>query len=373
MILHNLALLLVVLLAFGLVIFVHELGHFSIAKWVGIRVHEFALGFGPRLFGWRRGETEYNLRAFPFGGFVRMEGEDDPESNPNDPGSFQNKPVASQMAVVGGGVFMNYLCALLVLLLVGFLYGVPDVAPTDTTAVGVVVTGSVAEKAGLQVFDKLMAVNGQPVAHWSDVLDKIQPNPGKEITLTVQRGNEQKTFKMVPEEGTLNGKKVGRIGIAPGGGKFVFEPATSAMQVFEGAGRWLVRVTLLPFDLVSRLVHKEMSVNSARQQMGGPIAIGAMFYEIIAKGLPSILFFWAVISASVGGFNILPIPALDGARMLFLAVGAVRGRPIDPRKEGMVHMVGLMVLLAVMVLFSIQDVARLLHGIKFFSIVMLLN
>lgn len=366
-VLQNAIALIVVLLAFGLVIFVHELGHFSVAKWVGITVHEFALGFGPRIFGFKKGETEYNLRAFPFGGFVRMEGEDDPESDPNDPGSFLNKPVGAQIAVVGGGVFVNYMSALFVLLLVGFVWGIPD--PLAGRVIASVEGGSVAEKAGLKPKDEILSVEGQKVRRFDEVVSAIQARPGQPTQVTLKRDGAEQTITLTPDTVDQGGKKIGRVGIRGGGSivSFGFVPASSASEVFQMAGGWLVRITIMPFEIARQVFSKERSFSEVREGVGGPIGIGTMFFEIYSMGLPSILFFWAIINAAVGGFNILPIPALDGARLLFLGIGAIRGRPIDPRKEGMVHMIGLAVLLTVMVLVSIQDVSRLLRGVKFFS------
>ena len=369
-VLQNTIALAVVLLAFGMVIFVHEAGHFSIAKWVGIRVHEFALGFGPRLYGFRKGETEYNLRAFPFGGFVRMEGEDDPDSRPDDPGSFQNKTVGQQLAVLGGGVAMNYICAFIVLVCIGFARGVPTMEQAEpTSVVGDVVAGSVADKAGIRKKDRIVSVDGQPISTFKELLEKVQPSGGKELTLVVDRRGEMLTLKMTPLSEESGGKKVGRIGVKNQNVfKPVFTPVSNPSEVFVMAGTWLGRITMMPFELVKRVfITREMSATYARENMGGPIAIGQMFFEIYYEGFWAIAFFWAVISASVGGFNILPIPALDGARIFFVGLGAIRGRPIDPRKEGMVHMVGLVVLMTVMLLFSIQDVMRIFKGVKFFS------
>jgi regulator of sigma E protease len=364
---HNWPALLVVLFAFGLIIFVHELGHFSIAKRVGIRVHEFALGFGPKLFSRTKGETEYCLRAFPFGGFVRMEGEDDPDSDPNDPGSFQNKSMLAQVAVLGGGCFMNYMSALLVLLLIGFCKGIPSAGPT--TVVKDVMPGSPALAAGIQAKDKIVAINGAPVPNWSSLTAAIEPNAGKSIKVTVQRDGQEKTFDIVPRA-DKDDAKIGRIGVQPSGNLMnpEFVKPDNPMQVFTASGRYLATVTLLPIDIISGLlVTKKYDFKQVKEGTGGPVMIGQMFFEVYQKGIWTLLFFWAIICCSVGAFNLIPFPALDGARIFFIGVGALRGRPLDPRKEGMLHVAGLMLLLTLMVLFTIQDVSRMVQGIHLFS------
>lgn len=361
---------LIVIFSFGFIVFVHELGHFAIAKRVGIRVYEFALGFGPRLLGRKRGETEYNLRIFPFGGFVRMEGEDDPESDPNDPGSFQNKPVLSQIAVLGGGCFMNYVCALVVFVFIGFAHGIPTIVRASVAVISNVEKESPAARAGLLQGDKVVNVDGKTIANWEDLIASVSPNPGKELKVTVLRDGQEQVFKVVPREKTGDdGKKVGQLGVLNSQLLTVqFEPATSGFQVFQETGAWLGRITILPAVIVHKMISKQIEPKTVAENMGGPLLIGQMFFEIYHQGVWALLFFWAFICASVGAFNLIPFPALDGARMLFLGFGAIRGRPLDPRKEGMVHMVGLMLLLSVMVLFTIQDVSRMIKGVKFFSV-----
>lgn len=359
--------LLVVLLAFGFIIFVHELGHFMFAKKVGITVHEFALGFGPKLYSKKSGDTEYCLRAFPFGGFVRMEGEDDPDADPNDPGNFQNKPVLSQILVVSGGCFNNYVAALLVLLAIGFVRGMPDLVQSNV--VGSLQENSPALRAGLQPEDRIVSVNGVPVDSFNALVREVRPNADKRISLTVLRKEQTLDIALVPkaEHDPIANKTVGLIGVRPSNKiTLTWTRPSAPWDVLRMAGRWLVRITLLPVEIVQRLVRREMTVSEVREGTGGPLLIGQMLFELYHQGIWALLFFWAIICTSVGSFNLLPIPALDGARILFLGIGVLRGRPLDPRKEGMVHALGLMVLLAVMVLFTIHDVGRMLKGVHFF-------
>lgn len=365
--------LVVVLLSFGLIIFVHELGHFLTAKRVGITVHEFALGFGPKLFSRVHDGTEYCLRAFPFGGFVRMEGEDDPEGNPDDPGSFLNKSVTAQIVVLGGGCFMNYVSALAVLLLLGFAHGAipnPDHMMVPLNIVGGVQSDSPAARAGLKEGDHIVAVNDTPVATFIDVVNQVRGHGGEEIKISVTRDGQPMDFRLTPnvvDDGSTEHRKVGRMGVIPTSkGTIAWLPVSGAGEVFNRSGEWIVKITLLPMEIVQRLVRKETTLKEVGEGTGGPLLIGQMLFEIYHQGVWPLLFFWAIICVSVGSFNLLPIPALDGARILFVGIGALRGRPLDPRKEGMVHMVGLAVLLVAMAAFSVHDVVRMVKGVKFF-------
>lgn len=359
--------LVVVLLAFGFIIFVHELGHFLTAKRVGITVHEFALGFGPKLFSRTVNGTEYCLRVFPFGGFVRMEGEDDPDGNPADPGSFQNKSVMAQIVVLGGGCFMNYVSALAVLIALGFLRGIPDLVPPSI--VDSVQENKPAARAGIQKGDRIVAVNGTPVGNFRELLAQVRPRGGQEITVSVDRSGQPLTFTLTPDldEDKATHEQVGRMGVVPPRQTTLsWRPATGAKDVFDMAGGWVVRITVLPFEIIARLTRSEVTLKEVREGTGGPLLILQMLFELYHQGIWALLFFWAIICTSVGSFNLLPIPALDGARILFVSIGALRGRPLDPRKEGLVHMVGLAVLLVAMGAFSVHDVVRMMRGVKFF-------
>ena len=363
----------VVLLSFGFIIFVHELGHFLTAKRVGITVYEFALGFGPKLFARTVDGTEYCLRAFPLGGFVRMEGEDDPDANPDDPGSFLNKPWMSQIVVLGGGCFMNYVSALAALLLLGFVHGSmpnPDRMLVPLNLVGGIQDGSPAAKAGLAVDDRIVAINDAPVENFLDVVSKVRGHGGEEIKVSVVREGKPIDFRLVPlavDDGSPEHRKIGRMGVIPTSkGTIAWVPIDSAADCFSRSGQWITKITLLPFEILSRLTRHEITVKEVGEGTGGPLLIGQMLFEVYHQGIWALLFFWAIICTSVGSFNLLPIPALDGARILFVSIGALRGRPIDPRKEGVVHLAGLVVLLCAMAAFSVHDVIRMWHGVHFF-------
>ncbi len=359
--------LLVVLLAFGFIILVHELGHFLTAKRVGITVHEFALGFGPRVFSRKVDETEYCLRAFPFGGFVRMEGEDDPEADPNDPGSFQNKSVLSRLVVLGGGCFMNYVSATFALLLIGFVHGIPAIVHSNV--VGGVVANSPAAKAGLQAGDRIVAVDGTTVGNFEALQQQIKGRGNMLTTISVLRDGKALSFQVTPQVAQVPGVAHSRalIGVRQSGiATIAWTPSQGARQVFAWTGNWVNQVTFLPLTIMERIHSHQMTVSQVREDSGGPLAIGQMLFELYHQGVWALMFLWAIICLSVGAFNLLPFPALDGARMLFVGLGAVRGRPLDPRKEGVVHTVGLAVLLLVMVMFTVQDVHRIFSNIHFF-------
>ncbi len=346
------------LVLLGVLVFVHELGHFLVAKRLGIKVLKFSLGFGPKLFGWQRGETEYLVSLIPLGGYVKLHGENPDEEQPvEDPErAFSSRPVGHRMAVVAAGPAMNFGLAVLVFGVLN-LFGTPVALPV----VGTVAEDMPAAEAGLQPGDRILAVDGVPVDSWDAMADRIARSGGKELRLEVARGGVDRTVVVTPvlrTSHTLLGEVVEKpmIGISPSGAVEVRrEPAWKApwLGVRETA-RW----TALTFEVVGKMLIGRVSPRT----LGGPIAIAQMAGETAQAGTVSFLFLLAVLSVNLGVLNLLPIPILDGGHLFFFGIEAVRGRPVSLRYREMAQQVGLAILLLLMAFVFYNDMARILAG-----------
>ncbi len=331
------------IIVFGIIIFVHEYGHYIAARRSGIKVLELALGFGPRLLGWSKDGTDYSLRAVPFGGFCRMLGEDPAEKD--EPGNFLEKSLGSRMAVVAAGSIMNFLLAIVLLFVVYFFFvGVPV---EDSTAIGGVIPDRPAAEVGLQAGDEIVAVEGVTVDEWPDVVALIEERAGEAVTLNFIREGEERVVSVTPVlEPTPEGGERGVIGIIPPVTRYAFLGSLSTSFQYIGLILTALYQTItgqIPLDVV------------------GPVGIIGFVGEAAATGVVSLLLLTALISFSLGLMNILPIPALDGGRLVFLIIEGIRGRPLDPEKEGFVHMIGFAVLILLILVVTYNDILRLFN------------
>lgn len=331
---------------FGLLIFIHELGHFLVAKQSGVLVYEFALGFGPKLTGIKRGETLYSLRAFPLGGFVRMAGMDPNENDTDiDPaGSFQNKSVWRRMAVIFAGPLMNFVLAMILLAVVFLVQGLP----TATTTVGEVLSDRPAMAAGVRQGDRIVGVDGVPVHTWEDATEKINTGHEREIALTVERNGEHLTFRITPVND--NGRTV--IGIRPTVENKQIGPVAA---LGEGI-RYTWWFTTLIISFIGQMIFHQ-----APADVAGPVRIVAEIGNVATQlGFVALLQLAAFLSINLGLFNLFPIPALDGSRLMFLIWEGLSGRPLNPEKEGFIHLVGFGLLLVLMVVVTYNDIVELI-------------
>ncbi|HHX73297.1 MAG TPA: RIP metalloprotease RseP [Firmicutes bacterium] len=327
---------------FGLLVFFHELGHYAVAKKAGIGVIEFAIGFGPRIFTWEKGETIYSLRIFPLGGFVRLTGEDPGESD--EEGSFQKQPVWKRFAVIACGPLMNILLSVLLFSLLYFAFlGVPAY---DSTAIGKMLPEGVAEKAGLQSGDRILSIAGEEVNSWPEVVAVIHAHPQEEIEIVFVRGNDTHRIKVTPVRDPQSGN--GLIGIQ----------AETKLYSFLGAARLGFEHTfwLLRYIAVSLV---QMVTGRVAPDLVGPVGIIQIVGEVAKTGIMNLIQLAAIISLNLGFLNLLPIPALDGSRLLFLLIEGVRGKPIDPQKESFVHFIGFTILILLMIVIAYRDLMRL--------------
>lgn len=328
------------LIMFSILVLVHEGGHFLAAKRAGIKVEEFAIGMGPALLQGKRGETIYSLRAFPLGGFNRMAGMEGPDLD--DPRGFNRQPVYKRMVVIGAGSGMNFLLALVLFIMVFMVLGIP----ADVNVVGRVEPGMPAAQAGLSPGDRILQVNNTPVSTWRDMVDLINKHPGEKLTLLVERGGQQRQVTLTTTRDPQSG--VGLIGIGPTWAR------QGLWRSISLGTRQAVEITRL---IILSLV--QMVTGKVAAEVVGPVGIVQLVGQAATYGLANVLNFMAVLSLDLGIINLLPVPALDGSRLVFLGLEAVRGRPINPEKENFIHLIGFALLMGLLILITYQDLIRI--------------
>lgn len=321
-------------------VLVHEFGHFIVAKKSGVLVEEFSLGMGPQIYSWHKGETEYSLRLFPIGGFVKMLGEDGESDNPR---AFCNKSVWARMAVTFAGPFMNLLIAV-VFFLVAFMY---FGTPADNGLVGSVLPDSPAAAAGLQPGDIIVSLDDTEIANWDDVVAYMSGvQPESSVAVGYLRGGEQLSASLTPmpnEEGRVI------LGITQGVQRVGF------FRAMKMGFTTTVTFTVMIFQALTQMI-----TGAAPVEVAGPVGMVSLVGEYADVGLMYLFLFAGMLSVNLGVMNLLPIPALDGARLLFLLIEAVRRKPVDRDKEAMVHFVGFILLMTLMVVITYFDITKLL-------------
>lgn len=322
---------------FGLLILVHELGHYFVARLTGIKVLELAIGFGPKIFGWTKNNIDYSLRAVPLGGFCRLLGESPEEAKL--PDSFPQKPVLSRAAVLIAGAAMNLFLAILVFFIIFFFIAGAPV--NDSGKIGYIVDDFPAQEAGLQTGDIIRSIEGQPISGWEDIITIISARPEQAITVEIERDGSVKEYNIVTI--TEPGSERGIIGIGQPIERFRF--LASLGLSFERFGMVIASI----FQVLT---------GQAPLDVAGPVGIVFVIGEVAQTGFVNLLLLTALISISLGIMNLLPIPALDGGRLLFLMVEAVRGKKIDPEKEGMIHFIGFALLIVLILFITYQDILR---------------
>jgi len=344
------------ILVLGILIFVHELGHFLVAKWVGIRVDRFSLGFPPKLIGFRKGETEYCISVIPLGGYVKMAGENPDESeNTGAPYEFMSKTPAQRSAVILAGPIMNYVTAIAIFAVLFVVQGYPTF-DADRLVIGGVVDDSPAGEAGLAADDVILSINGVQVTDFSAMADIVSVRPAEEITVVYQRGSRIDTAMMVTAVDSamnMQGERVavGKIGIYH---KVWYERLGLMESIKRSAERtWEISVLLI--DTLWKLVTLQISPKA----IGGPVFIAQFSGEMARLGLYALFGFIAMLSVNLAIVNILPIPVLDGGHMLFLCVEAVRRKPLTLKQRAAVQQVGLAFLLMLIVMVTYNDIARI--------------
>jgi regulator of sigma E protease len=339
----------------SLMMFVHELGHFITARLAGITVLEFGFGLPPRLWGFNRNGVVYSINWIPFGAFVKMLGEEDPTA----PGSFASKPRAIRAIVLAAGSGMNFLLAVVAFSMV-YIVGVPGVAPDGPVNLAEVAPESPASTSGLLAGDVIVSVDGQPVTVQS-FRDLTQAKVGQPIQIEVRRGDQTIASTLTPRENPPQGQ--GAIGIVLAGGLVRLNPIAAVgqgfMQTVRAIGatlsvpKMLIEGSIAPSD--ARLIGLVGMAQATSETVSYVADTGFWYPLFILTGL---------FSAGLSIANMLPIPALDGGRLFFVFLEWVRGRRIPPEREAAFHLVGIVVLLTLMVIISLNDLASPLPAIN---------
>lgn len=322
---------------FLVVVLIHELGHFSVAKLVGIRVNEFSIGMGPKVYQSHKGETKYTLRAIPMGGYVSMEGEDEGSS---DPRSFNNSPVLGRIAVIVAGPLMNFLLSIIVLTIVALGIGTP------TTKIERVLEATPAFYAKLEKGDVIEKINNVEINKWEDIVNNISKAPeNQDLSLLVNRDGKdlELNIRPVKEDGRLI------IGVEPSRERAFFG---SIKAGFLQTKDFVAKM----FEFIAMLFKGQVGADN----LSGPVGVVKEIGDAARLGVYTLLILLAFISVNLGFFNLLPIPALDGGRLVFLLVELIRGKAIDPDKEGIVHLVGFLILIGLMLFVTYKDIIKLI-------------
>jgi regulator of sigma E protease len=345
----------------GLLIFVHELGHFLACKRVGVGVLKFSLGFGPTLLSRRVGETEYCLAAVPLGGFVKMIGQEDDGSEPDpalaaQPNSFAMKPLWARALIVVAGPLGNLVFAA-VLLSVLFATGVPVL----TSTVGDVSPNMPAAQAGLVKGDQIVAVDGKPISRWEELSAAVRASDGKPVDLKVRRGDSERSVTITPQrtEGkTIFGEStpIYVIGVEQSS-NFITERSNPIKAVWLGIQRTGELCYLTVMTLV-KLFEGVVSTST----VGGPLTIMTEAGKQAHNGFAALAFFMALLSVNLGVLNLLPIPILDGGHLLFMGVEKILGRPMEIRHREIAQQVGMFLLISLMGFALYNDLHRLVVG-----------
>lgn len=366
--------ILIFILILGFLVFIHEFGHFLMAKRAGITVEEFGFGLPPRIWGKKIGETLYSINWLPLGGFVKLLGEDPTDKRREQPDSFYVKSLASRTSVILAGVFMNFLFGVvlfyIILAFLGFRFEFPLLidhqfrfAKQDNQVVVVgVEKQSPAELAGLKAGDVILTINDQKIENIPQLQKTVAENKGKQIAIAIREVGStgireiKTTPRVSPPAGGPLGINLGELAVLnyQSLGQKIFAGFSQSINIIEYSGK-----------IFGRLITAAISQGSAAplaSGVAGPVGIAQLTQEVVALGLVPTLQFAALLSLNLAVLNVLPLPALDGGRLLFLGIEAVIRRKVYPQVEKWVHTAGLFLLILLIVLVTYNDILRIFSG-----------
>ena len=345
-----------IILVLGILIFFHELGHFIVARLFRIGVPVFALGFGPKLFGFQYGNTEYRLCAIPLGGYVKLAGENPQEeldAGISRESSFSLRPPWQRILVVAAGPIFNFVLAIFIYWGLFWAHGQQELLPV----VGQVMEDSPAQAADLRDGDRIVTVNGQDIRYWSELAESIQQSEGQTLQLAVQRDDQVVSIAAEPRvevRQNLFGEdiKVVMLGITASGEtqSIALGPGTSLVAGIEQTWTILTLTVQGIIKLIERIIPAD--------NIGGPILIAQLVSEQASEGLANLLALTALISINLGLLNLLPVPVLDGGHILFYTIEQITGKPLNPRMQEIAYKIGIAFLIALMTFAVFNDIHR---------------
>ena len=353
--------MIVFLLILSVLILVHECGHFLAAKRLGIKVEKFSLGFGPKLLSKKAGDTEYMLCAVPFGGFVKMAG-DNVEEFKGQPDEFLSRKPGQRVSIVFAGPFFNYILAFLCLWMVYFLG-----FPKFTTTIGELVPGLPAQTAGLTVGDKIVEVDGERVEFWEELSKKIHSKKGQPLRLKVARDSKEFEVQITPaskEVETIWGKKVevGLIGIKPS--SEIIKVRYNLWVALVKGTQSLIQMTVMTGVAIFYIIIGTMSF---KESVTGPLGIFFITSNAAKVGFSAILHVVGILSMSLAIFNLLPLPLLDGGHIFLAGLEKIRKKPLAPRIEEWINNIGLSFLIILAIFIFGNDLIRYGYWDKFLA------
>ena len=355
--------LIIFILVLGILILAHEWGHFIAARRSGLTVEEFGFGFPPRIFSIKRGETLYSVNLLPLGGFVKILGEDGTELE--NPKSFSSKPVGIRSLITVSGVFMNFLLAAL-LLMIGFYIGLPQIVDKDNEALAknveiqivAVSNDSPAEKSGIKMGDimKYVKSGSQNIAisEISTLQENINNSKGKEMTIIVQRGKKIFEINAVPRINPPEGE--GALGVA------IAKTGVISYPWYKSLWLGIKSAFILSWEIIKGFVDllKNLIISGKiPHNVSGPVGIAVLTNQAVTLGFIYLLQLVAMISLNLTVLNLIPFPALDGGRLLFLGIEKIKGSKVNPKIENAVHSIGIILLLILVILITYKDILKL--------------
>ncbi|EFH10049.1 RIP metalloprotease RseP [Pseudoroseomonas cervicalis ATCC 49957] len=344
------------ILVLGVLVFIHELGHYLAARWRGVHVEAFSIGFGRVLKSWtdRRG-TEWRLSLLPLGGYVKLHGQEGPDdATPEQraawrPGqTYHEKPVGDRAIIIAAGPFANF--ALAAVLFAGLYMTIGQPQPSAT--IGAVVAGSAAERAGLQAGDRIVMLDGREVTRFEQVQAHIQPRAGQSIELRIRRDGREEVLRATPDARESQGVTTGVLGVSGGAQEFTRLNPVSA----------LVAGTVQTWDVTAQTMAglwQMITGSRGTEELGGPLRIAQLSGQVAQLGIASLVSFMAILSVNLGLINLFPIPVLDGGHLVFQAAEAIRGRPLPPRAVEYGFRAGFAVLIMLFIFATWNDLSNL--------------
>jgi len=335
--------ILAAIFVFGVLVTVHEFGHFITAKLTGMRVDEFAVGFGPKIYQTKEGETQYSLRLIPLGGYNKIAGMD-PDEEPT-PDGFMSKPIFSRMLVILAGPIMNFILPVMLFFGIFVVSGIDQ--PVNENIIGDVIHGKPAAQAGLLPGDRILSINGEKISTFDGLVASLAKYPNEQVTLEVQREGKVSEYKIVSEYSEEFKRPL--IGVYP---QFVKQ----SLSIFDAAKLSIAYTKNVMVGMINGLV--KIFSGNAPADVSGPIGVAQMAGEIAQQGIMPLLNFVAFLSINLGIMNLLHIPALDGGHFIVLSIEALRGKPLSARTMNTIQMIGFSLIVAITLVATFMDLTK---------------